>query len=115
MNKKDLLFAAMALSVIGLFVVLSVFSRHPKPMTDRPEHAGVSRDTTRESCWVCHAPDSGVAPMPAHHPKKGRPPDQTTPCYACHKYPPSSTNAFLMPRAAEQKGDTQQWLSQLQR
>jgi len=74
MNKKDLLFAAIALSVIGLFVILSVSARHPKPMADRPEHAGVTRDTKRETCWGCHAPDSTVAPMPAHHPKKGRPP-----------------------------------------
>jgi hypothetical protein len=87
MNRKDLIFLGIAVSVVALFIVLSVIGRKPKPMSARPEHAGMSRDTAREDCLACHAPDSQVAPMPARHPKKGKPPDRTTPCYACHKLP----------------------------
>ncbi|HVG20813.1 MAG TPA: hypothetical protein VNI02_17330 [Blastocatellia bacterium] len=84
MNKKDLWFFAMALGVIGLFTVLWVISRKAPPMTARAEHAGISRQTARETCWGCHTPDSKVWDR---HPKKGKPPDQTTPCYVCHKLP----------------------------
>lgn len=87
MNRKDIIFAAIALAVIGLFVFLSLIGREAKSLTVRAEHAGVTRDTPRETCWGCHAPDSTVAPMPLRHPKKGKPPDKTTPCYACHKLP----------------------------
>jgi hypothetical protein len=95
MNRKDLIFLAIAVSVLALFIVLSNIGRKPKPMSVRPEHAGMSRDTPREDCLACHAPDSQVAPMPARHPKKGKPPDKTTPCYACHNLPGPSTTAFV--------------------
>jgi hypothetical protein len=100
MNRKDLIFAAIALCVIGLFVFLSVSGRHGKDIVDRPEHAGLTRETPHETCWQCHAPDSTVAPMPVRHPKKGRPPDQKTPCYLCHKFPqikPGTTAALALP------------------
>ena len=87
MNRKDIIFASIALAVIGLFIFLSLIGRDAKPMTARGEHAGVTQDTPRETCWECHAPDSTVSPMPPRHPKKGKPPDTTTPCYACHKLP----------------------------
>jgi hypothetical protein len=97
MKKKDLYFLAMAAAVIGLFVFLSMIGRKAAPMTARPEHAGMSTETPRETCWTCHAPDSQVAPMPIRHPKKGKPPDQTTPCAVCHKYrvaPPAFFNSL---------------------
>jgi hypothetical protein len=87
MKKKDLMFIAMAVAVVGLFVVLSLVGRKPAPMTDRTEHAGMTRETPRETCLACHAPGATVAPMPLKHPKKGKPPDKTTPCYACHRLP----------------------------
>lgn len=95
MNRKDLIFLAIAVSVLALFIVLSIVGRKPKPMSVRPEHTGMSRDTAREDCLACHAPDSQVAPMPARHPKKGKPPDKTTPCYACHRLPDPSMPAFV--------------------
>ena len=95
MNRKDLIFLGIAVSVVALFIVLSVVGRKPKPMSARPEHAGMNRDTAREDCLACHAPDSQVAPMPARHPKKGKPPDRTTPCYACHKLPEARMAALV--------------------
>jgi hypothetical protein len=84
MNRKDLWFLLIAVGVVGLFIFLSVMSRKPKAMQPRPEHAGITRETKREDCWSCHTPDSKVWDR---HPKKGKPPDQTTPCYVCHKLP----------------------------
>jgi hypothetical protein len=93
MNKKDLWFLAMAVGVIGLFTVLCAISRKAPPMTARPEHAGLTRQTARETCWGCHTPDSKVW---IRHPKKGKPPDQTTPCYVCHKLPePDAATAMI--------------------
>jgi hypothetical protein len=67
---------------------LWVVSRKPPAMTARPEHAGITQKTSRETCWSCHTPDSKVW---EHHPNKGKPTDRdkTTPCYACHKLPES--------------------------
>jgi hypothetical protein len=84
MNKKDILFAAIALSVIGLFIFLSINRRHPPAMTARPEHAGVTSETPRETCWSCHTYEMLSQ---KHHPRKGLPPDQTTPCAVCHEMP----------------------------
>lgn len=115
MNKKDLWFLLIAVGVIGLFTFLWAVSRKAPPLDQpnqpRPEHAGMTRDTKREECWACHAPDSTVAPMSARHPKKGKPPDQTTPCYVCHKYPdPAAKPAiFITPLSREV---TSTWLSQ---
>jgi len=108
MKSKDLIFIAIALGVIGLFVFLSLIGRKPKPMTSRAEHAAVTKDTPRESCLECHAPGSTVAPMPERHPKKGRPPDKTTPCYACHKLPPPAP-AVLLPALSSLRGDFFVW------
>jgi hypothetical protein len=112
MKKKDLMFIAMALGVIGLFVFLSLIGRKPKPLSPRPEHASVTKDTPRETCLECHAPGSPVAPMPDRHPKKGRPPDKTTPCYACHKYPTGAVAAVFKPSMLRIKGDLFLWLNQ---
>jgi hypothetical protein len=101
MKKKDLIFVAIAVSVIGLFIFLSLIGRKPKPLAVRAEHAGVSRETSSDDCLACHAPDSTVAPMPPRHPKKGRPPDKTTPCYACHKYPESAVAILMTKREGE--------------
>jgi hypothetical protein len=84
MNRKDLYFLAVAAGIIALFTVLWIISRKPPAMTARAEHAGITRNTPRETCWACHTPDSKVW---VRHPKKGKPPDITTPCYACHKFP----------------------------
>jgi hypothetical protein len=97
MNKKDLWFVLIALGVVGLFIFLSLISRKAPPLSVRPEHASVTRDTRREDCWACHAPDSSPFPMSPRHPKKGKPPDTTTPCYVCHAYPDvKAASAFLM-------------------
>jgi hypothetical protein len=118
MNRKDLIFLGIAVSVVALFIVLSIIGRKPKPMSVRPEHAGLSRDTAREDCWVCHAPDSRVAPMPARHPKKGKPPDRTTPCYACHKLPEPATAALILHQPGDHPAKSEEerfkWQSQQQ-
>jgi hypothetical protein len=95
MNKKDLWFLLIAVGVVALFTLLSIFSRRAPAMKVRPEHAGITRETKREDCWGCHTPDSEVW---LRHPKKGKPPDQTTPCYVCHKLPDAgAATAVLQP------------------
>ena len=84
MNRKDLYFIGVAVAIVALFTFLWFISRKPPAMTTRAEHTGITRSTTRETCWECHTPDSKVW---ERHPKKGKPPDKTTPCYACHKLP----------------------------
>ena len=85
MKKQDLYFILAAATVIGVFVLVSVLSRTPKSLEPHAEHAGITEATPRETCLECHAPDSNIKPMPVRHPKKGKPPDKTTPCSACHK------------------------------
>ncbi|HJZ67700.1 MAG TPA: hypothetical protein VKF81_06250 [Blastocatellia bacterium] len=86
MNRKDLYFLAVAVGILALFTVLWVISRKPHAMTARPEHAGITRNTERETCYGCHTPDSK---MWERHPNHGKPTERkaTTPCYACHKLP----------------------------
>lgn len=86
MNRKDIYFLAVAIGIIALFTFLWMFSRTPPAMTARAEHSGLNNKTPRETCWSCHTPDSKVW---VRHPKKGKPPDTTTPCSACHKLPES--------------------------
>jgi hypothetical protein len=90
MKKKDLIFTAVIIGVIGLFIFLSVIGKKPTPMTVRPEHTGLTRQTPNQDCLACHALTSAVAPMPENHPKKGRAEDQRTPCTECHKLPDQS-------------------------
>ncbi|PYP87090.1 MAG: hypothetical protein DMF61_10590 [Blastocatellia bacterium AA13] len=94
MNRKDVIFAAIALAVLGIFIFLTAIGRKPAPMSPRGEHTGLTAETPRETCLSCHAPDSSVAPMGIRHPKKGRPPDQMS-CFKCHK-PPAATIAFAI-------------------
>ena len=86
MNRKDLYFLAVAVGIIALFTVLWIVSRKPPAMTPRAEHAGITRNTTRETCYGCHTPESKIW---ARHPNHGKPTERnaTTPCYACHKLP----------------------------
>ncbi len=109
MNKKDLIFLAIAIAVVGLFIFLSLIGRKPKPLGPHPEHAGLSQKTPRETCLECHAPDSTVAPMPPRHPKKGKPPDKTTPCYACHKMP---EDAVAIAELSKIREGRLKWLNQ---
>lgn len=92
MNRKDLYFLAVAVGIVALFTVLWMIGRKPPPLTTRAEHAGLSHTTPRETCYGCHTPESKVW---LHHPKKGKPPDKTTPCAACHKFPDSQVAAFF--------------------
>lgn len=88
MNRKDIYFLGVAIAILGLFTFLWFISKKPPAMTPRPEHAGISRSTTRETCWGCHTPESKFW---EHHPNKGKPTDRDhkTPCSACHKLPDS--------------------------
>lgn len=108
MTKKDLWFLLIAIGIVGLFIFLSVISRKAPPMKTRPEHASITRDTKREECWSCHTPDSRIWDR---HPKKGKPPDQTTPCYVCHKLPePNAATSMLYPTKNREVEFS--WLSQ---
>ena len=103
MNKKDLMFAGLALAVIGLFVYLSLIGKTPPPLKDEGYkvngyHVGVNPQTPRETCWGCHTPDAEVW---LRHPKKGKPPDQTTPCAQCHKFPEPTTALFHSTKTRE--------------
>jgi hypothetical protein len=119
MNRKDLIFAAIIVAVIGVFVFLSVIGKKAAPMLERPEHMGMSKSTSRETCFQCHAPDSNIKPMPPTHPikgkpdeKKGQPESKKTPCTECHK-PPATT-----PQALKQtinREDLFSWLEQQKR
>ncbi|HKY05164.1 MAG TPA: hypothetical protein VJQ56_09750 [Blastocatellia bacterium] len=114
MKKKDLYFLAMAVFVIGLFIFLSLVGRKAKPMTARAEHAAVTRDTPRETCWGCHGDETTVAPLPVRHPKKGKPPDQTTPCHVCHKLPDAPVALFRLNSHRPREGQFS-WLSRNQK
>ncbi|MGA9768140.1 MAG: hypothetical protein WBV94_03815 [Blastocatellia bacterium] len=108
MNRKDLWFLLIAIGVVGLFIFLSVISRKAPNMEPRPEHAGITRDTKREDCWSCHTPDSKIWDR---HPKKGKPPDQTTPCIVCHKLPVTVAAASGLHSTSNREGEFS-WLSQ---
>src|SRR5713226_8178033 len=88
MKKKDLIFIAIIVGVVGVFIFLSAIARKAPAFTDRSEHAGLTAKTQRDTCLVCHAPDASIAPMPARHPKKGKPNERDTDkwvCFKCHK------------------------------
>ena len=87
MRKKDLIFIAIIVAVLAIFIFLSAIGRKAPAMTAREEHAGFNRKIPNDTCLGCHAPDSTVAAMPARHPKKGKPPDTKTSCFACHRPP----------------------------
>ncbi|HKV37759.1 MAG TPA: hypothetical protein VJX67_00995 [Blastocatellia bacterium] len=107
MKSKDLIFIGVMVAVVGIFIFLSEIGQKPKTLTARPEHAGFTDRTPRETCLICHAPDSKVAPMPVRHPKKGKPPDKM-PCFACHKPPPAAAASHVKDGT---EGDFA-WLSQ---
>src|SRR5215470_1712622 len=94
MRRKDLIFIAIIVAVLGIFIFLSAIGRKAPAMTARADHAGLNRKTPNETCLACHAPDSTVARMPASHPKKGKPPDTKTSCFVCHR-PPEEHVAWL--------------------
>lgn len=88
-------------------------------MTARPEHAGMTDSTPRNTCFECHAPDSQIAPMPPTHPlkgkpdeKKGQPEDKKTHCSLCHKPPPALQQTFNQNNKRE---DLFSWLDQQKR
>ena len=111
MGKKDLFFIGILVAVVGLFIFLSVTGRKPAPMRARVEHAGITKDTPRETCLQCHASGDEIVPMPAgqRHPKKGSPLDNKgTPCSLCHKLPPDAASAILYPK----KEGLRAWLNQ---
>jgi hypothetical protein len=98
MKKKDLIFIAIIVGVVGIFIFLSAIGRKPPLFTDRQEHAGLNAKTQRDTCLVCHAPDATVAPMTARHPKKGKPNDRDPDkwvCFKCHKEEKPLTAAIL--------------------
>jgi len=101
MNKKDLIFIAIIVGVLGIAIFVWAMGRKAPKFTDRPEHSGLTAKTQRDTCLVCHAPDATVAPMTARHPKKGKPPDKFD-CFICHKEQKSLT-AFIMGGIAEGK------------
>jgi len=113
MNRKDIYFLAVAVGIIALFTFLWIISRKPPAMTARPEHAGISKTTTRETCWGCHTPDS---PIWARHPNKGKPTDRdkTTPCSACHKLP--ETQVAIASSYTSNNGEVDlKWLNRRQK
>ena len=98
MKKKDLIFIAIIVVVVGIFIFLSAIARKAPVFTARLEHAGLSAKTQRDTCLVCHAPDAAVAPMTARHPKKGKPNDRDPDkwvCFKCHKEEKPLTAAIL--------------------
>ena len=92
MNRKDLYFLGVAIGIIALFTFLWMISRKPPAMTGRPEHAGFTHNTTRDTCYGCHTPE---AKFWERHPNKGKPTDRDkkTPCSACHKLPEAQIGA----------------------
>lgn len=111
MNRKDIWFLLIAVGVIGLFTFLWAISRKAPSMSARTEHAGITRETKREECWGCHTADSKVW---ERHPKKGKPPDQTTPCYVCHKLPDASARTAALDSTTAREVEFI-WPSQLQK
>ena len=102
MNRKDLYFLGIAVAIIALFTFLWIISRKPPAMSARAEHAGITRNTTRETCYECHTPESKIW---ERHPNHGKPTERkaTTPCYACHKLPETQVADASFHRSNEEE------------
>lgn len=99
MVKKDYYFIALMIAIVGLFTFLWAIGRKAPGMTVRAEHAGITKETPRETCFECHTP------LPPRHPKKGlpdevkgRPDKQPTPCAECHRLPQAAVAGFSKTR-----------------
>jgi hypothetical protein len=80
-----LIFIVVVGAVVGALVFLSTIRKRPPAVSLAvAEHAGVSAESTRESCLVCHAPDSGgkLVIDAKTHPTKWT--DKKMSCTKCH-------------------------------
>jgi len=110
MNKKDLIFIAIALGVIGLFIFLSVIGKKPKPLSVQ-NHSAYNSEWKRDTCLGCHAPGN-VARMPEKHPQKGRWGDRKNTEWNLRHKPPAVTTAFFFPN---HRKEPFVWLNLLQK
>lgn len=87
LKKTDWIFVLVAGGVIVALVVLSMLGRDAKPISARVEHAGISVETPRVDCLVCHDPtiEGVAAPLKPTHPHVWKK-EQVT-CTTCHKVP----------------------------
>jgi nitrate/TMAO reductase-like tetraheme cytochrome c subunit len=95
-KKNDWIFILVVGAVIGTLVVLSLRGKEYKPVSlGVAEHAGMTRESTRESCLACHAPEVGgrAAIDPAKHPTKWK--DEKWSCTRCHAVEGTSTASIL--------------------
>jgi hypothetical protein len=93
LKKSDWIFVAVAGTVIGLLVVLSLQGRKAQPLSPIPQHAGVTEATKRADCLACHEPGQpGVTfPIPASHPQAWK--KEQLKCTECHHAPAAQTAA----------------------
>jgi hypothetical protein len=88
MKKRDLLFAAICVVVVGFLIFLSVTGKHPQP-TDLsiPQHQSIKDITPRDRCLECHHPQTGINEpnkrIKTTHPEKWQ--DIKFSCIKCHK------------------------------
>lgn len=88
MKRRDLLFAAICVAVVGFLVFLSITGKHPQP-TDLsiPQHKEIKALTPRERCLECHDPKTGANDVSKRikptHPEKWQ--DIKFSCIKCHQ------------------------------
>lgn len=90
-------------AVIGTLLVLSFRGKESKPvLMTVPDHSGMTKESTREACLACHAPEVGgrAAINPSTHPTKWK--DEKWSCTRCHLVEGAST-ASILNREREEK------------
>ncbi|HZS06569.1 MAG TPA: hypothetical protein VFD58_17160 [Blastocatellia bacterium] len=80
MKPRDIIFAAIVITVVGGLYLLSTRARAPKPMPANAAHQSAS---TRDQCLGCHQAEKLADLEKAHrHPGKWR--DVKVSCLQCH-------------------------------
>lgn len=82
MKSRDLIFALIAITVVGGLYFLSTRNR-AKPMSVRAEHATVK---AREDCLQCHLP-AKFEELERNHKHPGKWRDKRVSCLLCHTAP----------------------------
>jgi hypothetical protein len=98
LKKRDWGFIAVAGTVIGVLVALSLVGKKAVPMSNGAYHAGMTAVTKRAECMACHDPGTpGVrSPLPDTHPLVWK--KEGVSCITCHA-PPAATQQTGQARA----------------
>jgi len=97
LKRTDWIFILVAAAVIGALVLLSLMGREKKPVSAIPQHVGITADTPRADCLVCHDPsvEGSVAPLAPTHPHVWK--KEQVACTTCHTVPPGRIEKVPVP------------------